>query len=83
MEEKFRTVLSRHLPGGGEEGWSGDDKLKELGLDSMASIRLLADLEEEYGVSIPDERLVEETFSTPNRLWEVVKNAILSESGER
>lgn len=41
-----------------------DASLGSLGLDSMATINLLLDLEQAFGVSIPDEMLSAETFET-------------------
>lgn len=41
-----------------------DQSLGELGLDSMASIKLLLDMEEHFDITLPDEALEEDTFST-------------------
>lgn len=41
-----------------------EDNLGELGLDSLAAINLLFDIESEFGVTIPDEVLDENTFSS-------------------
>lgn len=49
--------------------------LGELGLDSMASIDLLLDIETELGVSIPDEMITVDTFSTVENLLEVIHKA--------
>ena len=46
--------------------------LKSLGLDSMAAIDLLLDIEDTYCVILPDRFLTEETFSTALALWTVV-----------
>ena len=45
-----------------------DDNLGELGLDSLAAINLLFDIESEFGVTIPDEVLDENTFSSISHL---------------
>ncbi|HEU4962900.1 MAG TPA: phosphopantetheine-binding protein [Bacilli bacterium] len=47
--------------------------LKEYGLDSMASINLLLDIEDTYGVVMPDKYLTEETFSTAESLWDTIE----------
>ncbi|MEM5662573.1 phosphopantetheine-binding protein [Bacillus cereus] len=44
-----------------------------MGLDSLGSINLLLDIEEAYDIVIPDEYLTDETFSTANTLWELIK----------
>jgi len=45
-----------------------DDLVVELGLDSMASLRVLAVIEKTYGRRFPDDRLGE--FRTLNQLLE-------------
>ena len=63
-DEAFR-VVRRHLsflrP---EDTLSADASLRELGLDSLAAIDLLLDLEQTFGVVFPDKELTEETFRT-------------------
>ena len=51
-----------------------ESNLYELGLDSMAAVNLLLELEEIYGVIFPDALLTESTFETPLAL----KSAIVS-----
>lgn len=51
-----------------------EENLKELGLDSMASIELLLEIETEYELAFPDELLTEETFSSAKNLWNIVSN---------
>jgi acyl carrier protein len=50
-----------------------DDLVRELGLDSLAALRLLAAVEKRFGVRFPDERLAE--FRTLRRLLEVIAPA--------
>ncbi|MDA0636998.1 phosphopantetheine-binding protein [Nonomuraea sp. MCN248] len=45
------------------------DDLAGLGLDSMGVVRLIVDLEDLYGVQVPDEILDEKTFATVASLW--------------
>ncbi|MGI5274504.1 phosphopantetheine-binding protein [Nonomuraea sp. CA-218870] len=45
------------------------DDLAGLGLDSMGVVRLIVDLEDAYGVQVPDEILDEKTFATVASLW--------------
>lgn len=52
-----------------------EQNLGELGLDSMATIDLLMDIEAQLGVSIPDEMITVETFATGNDLLAVVQKA--------
>lgn len=46
--------------------------LPDLGLDSMSTVGLLLDVEELYGVQIPDDQLRAETFASATALWSVV-----------
>ncbi|GEP44967.1 phosphopantetheine-binding protein [Brevifollis gellanilyticus] len=50
-----------------------DADLGRLGLDSLQSIDLLMALEQEFGVTIPDEKITVESFSTPAHVLELVK----------
>ncbi len=47
-----------------------DDLVRELGLDSLAGLRLLAEVEKRFDVCFPDERLGE--FRTLGQLLEVI-----------
>ena len=48
-------------------------ELGRLGLDSMQSIELLMALEQEFGVTIPDEKITVETFATPANLLTLIQ----------
>lgn len=50
-----------------------DAELGRLGLDSLQSIDLLMALEQEFGMTIPDEKITVESFSTPAHVLELVK----------
>ena len=41
-----------------------DQNLGEAGLDSMASIDLLLDIEDRFGLAIPDDLITEDSFSS-------------------
>jgi acyl carrier protein len=55
--------------------------LKPLGLDSMAAVDLLLDIEDAYGVTLPDKYLTEQTFSTSATLWSVISGLRQKEGG--
>ena len=65
----FTKILRAHLrlltP---EAPLESDASLAELGLQSMDSVQLLLDLEEEFGVELPDRLVSAETFATPGSL---------------
>ena len=51
------------------ETLTADVSLRDLGLDSMGMVELLAALEDGYHVRFRDEYLTMETFATPAVLW--------------
>lgn len=52
---------------------AADQSLADAGLDSMGSIELLAAIEAQFGISIPDDLLNEETFATLQSLGAMVR----------
>ena len=73
LQEILRPKL-RFLPRNADLPMDAD--LSKLGLDSMASIDLLMDIEAQLGVKIPDELLTVDTFNTGNHLLEVVEKLV-------
>lgn len=73
--DRFQAVLRPHLKyldQGAELAL--DDDLKGLGLDSMAAVNLLFDLEDELGLTLPDELLVEQTFASGDSLLKAIES---------
>ncbi|MDN0197620.1 phosphopantetheine-binding protein [Streptomyces sp. S.PNR 29] len=65
MQDEIRAILSD--PGVlGDRAWSvgGDVDLRSLGLESMRVVQILVEIEKRFGVEVPDEMLVPETFRT-------------------
>ena len=58
-----------------------DRRLADLGLDSLATVGLLVDVEESFGVEFPDEALTADTFATAASLWSVVAGLPRDEPG--
>jgi acyl carrier protein len=56
--ERVRRLVARHLrvP---PESIGEDSSLEELGLDSLGALELVFDIEEEFEVKVPDERIKE------------------------
>lgn len=50
--------------------------LFDNGLDSLGVLRLLAMLEDEFSIVIPDEELVLENFQTPKNLADLVEKYV-------
>ena len=58
-EKDLRTLLAEVS---GQDAWrvgSDDDLVYELGLDSLAGLRMLAAVEKRFGIRFPDEHLGE------------------------
>lgn len=73
LQSKLESILRPHLKLLAESAEIGrDTPLGDLGLDSMASINLLFDLETELGISIPDDRIDENSFDSLERIEELL-----------
>lgn len=72
VEPEYLELIQRHIKYeiGGELDL--DSPLSQLGIDSMATVDLLLDLETTFDIVFPDEYLTVETFRTSRSLWEVV-----------
>ena len=74
ISQKIHTTLRPHLrflPK--EQPIPANEGLGKLGLDSMAAINLLFDLEQAFDIKIPDELLTAETFETAAALEKTVR----------
>ena len=73
----FETILRSHLslldPG---TPLDRDLSLADYGLDSLATVSLLLELEDEFSAMIPDELLVATTFTTPSALWGILADLV-------
>ncbi len=77
----FEELLKPHLPFAADGPLQPDDDLAGLGLDSMSIVQLLADIEDRYGLELPDDILNEATFATVGSLWQVLADLLpLAES---
>ncbi|MET8454029.1 acyl carrier protein [Streptomyces sp. NPDC005209] len=68
--DTYLAVLRSHLPDVGDAVLTDDSLLEDLGLDSLGTVRLLADLEDTFGRELPEEALHESTFRTVDSLWQ-------------
>jgi acyl carrier protein len=76
MDEKFTDVLRPHLPFLTEGRLlAAEDRLRDLGLNSMQAIEVLFAVEDAYGVAIPDDKLNDETFETAGSLWRIIEES--------
>ncbi|GAB2640068.1 phosphopantetheine-binding protein [Nocardia goodfellowii] len=71
--EPFESKLRAYLPLlSADKELTSDLSLADHGLDSLATVSLLLDLEDAFAVMIPDHLLSVDTFATPAGLWEVI-----------
>jgi acyl carrier protein len=79
IDPRFIAILRRHLPlVVPAEDVALDTPLRELGLDSMATVLLVVDLERELGVTLPERSLTAETFADAASVWRAVSLAMRS-----
>jgi acyl carrier protein len=65
IEEQAFGVVRRHLKFlNTAEPLRPDASLRDLGLNSLAAIDLMLDLEQTFAIVFPDEELTEQTFRT-------------------
>jgi acyl carrier protein len=73
IESTLTTILRPHLRFlAADAPLPADAELNKLGLDSMAAIDLLFQIETQIGVQIPDELLTADTFKTLGDLRDTV-----------
>ena len=74
--DKLTGILRGHLRFLGEgDPLDPDASLAELGLDSLGVIDLLVEIEEAFEVTLPDELITAESFSTANHILALVDQA--------
>ena len=74
VSTRLQTVLRPHLRFlDRQQPIPRNEDLGKLGLDSMAAINLLLDLEQAFNIKIPDSLLTAETFETAASLEETIR----------
>jgi acyl carrier protein len=69
-DQQFEELLRRYLPFiAADETLDEDTSLRDLGLDSLGTVELLAALEGQYDVRFVEDALTMATFATPGVLW--------------
>lgn len=72
--DEFEKVLQRHLSLEVNEPVKADDSLIDSGLDSIAMVQIMFDLEDVFGFTFPPDLINESTFRSPAALWQVVNS---------
>lgn len=85
LNPEFEAVLRNCLDGliGPETPLQENSDLAAFVLDSLTIVRLLVTLEETFGVTIPEESISYETFSSPGVLWNLISGLMEEPAGER
>lgn len=76
----FDGILHKHLPLC-DGDIPRDAPLADLGLDSLATVSLVMELEENMEIAIPDDLLIPETFATAAALWDAISNLPTTTAG--
>jgi acyl carrier protein len=72
---QFAALVRRHIARRDEfADLPMDASMDELGLDSVAALNLMLDLEETFGVTFPPSMYTEDTFASPTALWRAVSS---------
>ncbi|WP_434441756.1 phosphopantetheine-binding protein [Lentzea sp. E54] len=74
LDPEFETLLRQCLDGlvTPQTQLREDTDLTAFGVDSLIVVRLLVTIEETFQVTLPDEAISFEIFSSPGALWDVV-----------
>ena len=75
-DESFEKLIRKAVPLLGDEPLTCETELRNYGLDSMASVQLLLETEEQYAISVPDDLMEPTMFDTPGTLWAIVEKLL-------
>jgi acyl carrier protein len=83
IDEKLGNVLLNHLPDAArDEPLRPEATLVDLGIDSVRLVEFIIDLEDSFGVVIPDEAMLAENFSTVGAVSALVDRLLSVSSGQ-
>ncbi|QKW25033.1 acyl carrier protein [Streptomyces seoulensis] len=85
MDPRFTDLLRPFLKhaGPGDLAITPETDLRRLGVDSMQAIELLFQLEDGFGIQLPDEDMNDATFATAGSLWRAVAAQLPGEESGR
>lgn len=73
IPDEFASIVRSHLRLiDADAELEPDMDIAAAGLDSVGMVSLVVELEEKFGVTLPDEELSWMTFQTPAALWNVI-----------
>lgn len=77
---KYIELIKEHTNNPTINEDSLEENFIDIGLDSLASINLLLDVEEYYNIEISDEMLATEIFKNPKSLWIAIQSLLLEDT---
>lgn len=72
LKQAVDEIIRRHLPAAVQGTLDDDDDLRTLGLNSLRFINMLADLDRDLAIEVPDAELDFANFSTPGLVFSTV-----------
>jgi acyl carrier protein len=73
FDEQFEKILRGYLPFlSPADGLADSARLRDLGLDSMGTVELIAELERHYSIRFLDDLLSLDNFATPGSIWTLI-----------
>lgn len=76
-DEHFESIIRGFLPHlRADLPLEPDLVLSTHGLDSMGTVGLIATLEDEYALTLPDEAVAPANFVTPRTVWELIRGLV-------
>lgn len=72
MQKKILEIVNTNIEDVVIKPEQSDEELSQLGIDSIAFIRIVVALEEVFGIEIPDEKLLVMEMGTINKMVNVV-----------
>ena len=79
MEEKIKQIISEQLGVKLYEVLPNADLMQDLGADSLDLVELTMELEDKFGIEIPDEEA--EKLNTVNEIIEYIKTKYVEPKG--
>lgn len=70
--DAYEEIVRRHLPMTEGRLLHPADRFTDLGLDSVATVAMVMDIEDKFALDFPDDLLVAETFASIGSLWDVL-----------
>lgn len=71
-ELMLEVILQRELPGFDSMRSNASTALQEIGLDSLAAVRILVAIEDELGMPLPEDEIDSSIFDSPANLLRFV-----------